>query len=50
MIDLLMEHRRWLVLAGMGLSLVGLFIRQEVARRRHLLRLRRSYEAQGQKQ
>ena len=33
MIDLLIEYRHWLAGTVMGVGFVGLFIRQEVARR-----------------
>ncbi len=41
MLDLLVEHRRWLAVALMGAGIVSLFIAQEVARQRHLSRMSR---------
>ena len=41
MIDLLVEYRHWLAGTVMGVGFVGLFIRQEAARRRHLSRMAR---------
>ena len=40
MIDLLIEYRHWLAGTVMGVGFVGLFIRQEVARKRRLRRMR----------
>lgn len=39
MIDLLVEHRHGLAVALMGATIVGLFIRQEIGRKRHLSRM-----------
>ena len=41
MIDLLIEYRHGLAVAFMGVGIVGLFIRQEVARKRRLRRMAR---------
>ena len=41
MIALLIESRHWLAGTVMGFGFVGLFIRQEVARKRRLLRMAR---------
>nr|WP_294508575.1 hypothetical protein [uncultured Bilophila sp.] len=41
MIDLLVEHRHGLAVALMGAAIVGLFIRQEVGRKRRLDRMAR---------
>ena len=41
MIDLLIEYRHWLAGTVMGVGFVGLFIRQEVARKRRLRRMAR---------
>ena len=41
MIDLLVEYRHGLAVAFMGVGIVGLFIRQEVGRKRRLRRMAR---------
>lgn len=41
MIDLLVEYRHWLAGTVMSVGFVGLFIRQEVARKRRLRRMAR---------
>ena len=41
MIDLLVEYRHWLAWTFKGVCFVGLFIRQEVARKRRLRRMAR---------
>ena len=41
MIDLLVEYRHWLAGTVMGVGFVGLFIRQEVARKCRLRRMAR---------
>ena len=41
MIDLIVEHRHGLAVALMGVGFVGLFIRQEVSRKRRFRRMAR---------
>lgn len=50
MIGLLIEYRHWLAGTVMGVGIVSLFIRQEVARKRRLRRMARAcrHEANGQ--
>ena len=50
MIDLLIEYRHWLVGTVMGVGFVGLFIRQEVARKRHLRRMARECGCEAKRQ
>ena len=50
MIELLMEHRHGLAVAFMGVGVVSLFIRQEVARKRHLRRMARECGREAKRQ
>ena len=50
MIDLLVEYRHWLAGTVMSVGFVGLFIRQEVARKRRLRRMARECRREAKRQ
>lgn len=50
MIDLLVEYRHWLAGTVMGVGFVGLFIRQEVSRKRRFRRMARECRHEATRQ
>ncbi len=50
MIDLIVEHRHGLAVALMGVGFVGLFIRQEVSRKRRFRRMARECRHEATRQ